>query len=285
MPWRSCWLIFLCEVTCCWSLQDNWGLLQNRYWLDFAFQWLADCLRINASFLTWILFRISSEYFLSCVIVVKGLFVLRVSATSGLSKESLLCSGEMFRLLWACSTASSSALQWLQSARTDWEDLVCCSTSTRQSRTQTGPQKGSQAGEGVLILSHISAAHWWKSSPCHCHHQGEGKEKLVTGTERWRGAAAEGLTPKSEEKPLWNDLGWKTSLRWLSPNVNGSWGGDSPANFWIMVLSPLVYDIFTSAWGTAEIFSWRIHETGWWGLLFENSLKCTWSNSQCLEAV
>lgn len=77
MPWRSCWLIFLCEVTCCWSLQDNWGLLQNRYWLDFAFQWLADCLRINASFLTWILFRISSEYFLSCVIVVKGLFVLR----------------------------------------------------------------------------------------------------------------------------------------------------------------------------------------------------------------
>lgn len=44
-----------------------------------------------------------------------------------------------------------------------------------------------------------------------------------------------------------------------------------------MVISPLVYDIFTSAWGT--IFSWKIHEAGWWGLLFENSLNCIWSNS------
>lgn len=62
---------------------------------------------------------------------------------------------------------------------------------------------------------------------------------------------------------LWNNLCRKTILRCLSPTVNGSWESDSPASFWIMVLSPLVYVIFNSAWGTAEIFSWRIHEAGW----------------------
>lgn len=211
---NPCWLIFLCEVLLtevCFKISK----VLIRFCLLVACRLSENkCKILDLNFIQhyqWIIPVLwDSGERLVCA---EGLVLSVVWARNHCCAVER-CSGS----LWARTTASSTALQWLQSARTEWGYLVCVATFLQASA------KHKQSLERVP-----KQEEGYQSYPTPLLHA-DGRAVLVivitSGRERrnlllgWRDEKkllpllSDWLRRVKKTVELWNNLACKTPLRW-----------------------------------------------------------------------